>query len=216
MSAHKTRLTLLDVERAGQSFFVTTLAPDGETRRDVYGFWENEDNRPYVIAGSLANAATGHADFGNYDLYIRDSEGRTTCVEMWTDEISKFINLLSLTRRIKGTATGWSMTHNSITLKFINKDGEPDTFTFDPLMLVREWSFWDYQSRLPFDEPKSRHLKLCFNNFYVTDLVVPDELFDRMDVLVGPNIGKSWTLEDDDESPKLEAAATSYTLQQAA
>jgi hypothetical protein len=37
-----------------------------------------------------------------------------------------------------------------------------------------------------------------------------------MDVLVGPNIGKSWTLEDDDESPKLEAAATSYTLQQAA
>lgn len=216
MKRHPTRPTLLNVIRTGQSFYIIALTPDGETESYLYGFWENEDDRPYTAVGSLVNAAKGLDGFGNFDLYVRDREGRTYCVEFWTVEIDRFMKLLSTTRYVRGTATGASEAGESITLEYVNEAGEPDAYTFDRSLLVSRWSFWTYKSRFMHDEPKPRYLTLILNNGYVTDLLVSDELFEYFDELFDCSLGDSWMMVRDDESPKHEAAATYYALKQAA
>jgi hypothetical protein len=196
---------------------VTTLTPGGKIKCDVFGFWENADDRYFTITGSHVNAARGHVDFGNYDLYIRDSEGRTTCVEIWTDEIKKFMDLLSVTRRVKGTVTGFRRSGDEIKLEYVNPEGEPDTFTFDISSVNFEWSYWVYRSRFPLDELRTRYLMLPLPKSYLTDLAVPDEkVYQALDEALEGRLGDSWWMEREDENPKSEAADLAYTFPKAA
>lgn len=147
---------------------------------------------------------------------MRDQEGRTYCLELWTDEIDRFMRLLSTTRYVRGTATGARATSESITLEYVNEAGEPDTYTFDRPVLVSKWSFWTYKSRTVLDEVRARYLMLCLTNGYVTDLLVSDELHDELDAIFDPPLGESWMMVRDEESPKLEAADLAYIFPKAA